>query len=325
MANRCARRSIRAGPGSSRGPPGPAAAGLYPPAMPPEGVLRVATLNAGSLLEPGWPERRHEVLAWLDRLDADVVCLQEVWEDAAHQNTAGWLVEHAPDGRWHWCFGGFPFPEAFWPDQTMRFGSAVLSRWPIDRHQLVALPVDDRPHPPHPAYRLQAELLHARTNGIDVFSTHLAPPPAQAYHRRTQVLAIDDEVRRLADPGALLPPIVCGDLNAEPDSDEVRFLCSLATLEGRSTYFQDAWRAADRREPGHTGDWRSNPLAEAMMLPPKRIDYVFVGDPFMRPQGAGLVVSAELCFDEPITGTVASDHYGVLAEVRWPQRPTSSP
>lgn len=39
--------------------------------------LRVVTLNAASLVEPGWPERRRELLAWLDRLDPDLVCLQE--------------------------------------------------------------------------------------------------------------------------------------------------------------------------------------------------------------------------------------------------------
>src|SRR5690349_4716082 len=44
-----------------------------------DGVLRVAQLNAGSLLEPGWEQRRHEIVAWLDRLDPDVVCLQEIW------------------------------------------------------------------------------------------------------------------------------------------------------------------------------------------------------------------------------------------------------
>ena len=39
---------------------------------------------------------------------------------------------------------------------------------------------------------MNLELLHVRTRGVDVFSTHLAPPPEQAYHRVTQVLAIDD-------------------------------------------------------------------------------------------------------------------------------------
>jgi endonuclease/exonuclease/phosphatase family metal-dependent hydrolase len=284
--------------------------------------LRIVQLNAGSLLEPEWDRRRHEILAWFDRLDPDVVCLQEVWEDGTTPNTAGWLVEHA--GRaWHWCFGGFPFPAELWADRSMRFGSAVLSRWPIDHHELVALPVDDSPRAAADAYyRLEFELLHARTAGIDVFSTHLAPPPAQAYHRIREVLLIDDVVRDRADPSASLPPILCGDFNAEPESDEMRFLTSTAVLDGRSTYFQDAWKVAGPEgDPGWTQDPVGNAIYRPLGLPRKRIDYVLVGDPFGRRGGAGRIERCELAFHEPITGILASDHYGLVAEIAWPSRP----
>ena len=107
------------------------------------GTLRVVQLNAGSLLEPDWEHRRHEIVAWLGRLDPDVVCLQEVWEDENHPNTAGWLAGEAATGRWHWRFGGHSLPPAVWPDASLRFGSAVLSRWPIDDHHLERLPADD--------------------------------------------------------------------------------------------------------------------------------------------------------------------------------------
>ncbi len=30
-------------------------------------VLRLLTLNVGSLFEEGWDRRRHEVVAWIDR------------------------------------------------------------------------------------------------------------------------------------------------------------------------------------------------------------------------------------------------------------------
>ena len=54
-----------------------------------------------------------------------------------------------------------------------------------------------------------------------------------------------------------MPVILCGDFNAEPDSDEIRFLCSLTPLDGRTAYYQDAWRAVGEG-PGLTQDWRSN-------------------------------------------------------------------
>ena len=51
--------------------------------------LRVLTLNIGSLLEPDWDRRRHEIVAWVDRLDPDVICFQEVSERADRPNTPG--------------------------------------------------------------------------------------------------------------------------------------------------------------------------------------------------------------------------------------------
>jgi endonuclease/exonuclease/phosphatase family metal-dependent hydrolase len=284
-------------------------------------MLRVAQLNAGSLLEPEWNRRRHEILAWFDRLQPDVICLQEVWEDGTHANTAGWLVEHA-SADWHWCFGGYPFPQEVWPDETMRFGSAILSRWPIEQHELLPLPVDDSDAADLNAnYKLQFDLLHARTAGVDVFSTHLAPPPMQAYHRLRQVLFIDDRIRDRVDPASTLPPILCGDFNAEPESDEMRFLTATAAVEGRTVYFQDAWKVAGPiGDPGWTQDPAGNPIYASMGLPRKRIDFVLVGDPFGR-KGAGLVQHCELAFHEPITGIVASDHYGLVADITWPARP----
>ena len=64
-----------------------------------EGVLRVVQLNADSLVGPGWVQRRQEIVTWLDSLDADVVCLQEIWQDHRHPNTGGWIAEHAA-GDW---------------------------------------------------------------------------------------------------------------------------------------------------------------------------------------------------------------------------------
>lgn len=292
------------------------------------GVLRVVQLNAGTLLEPGWPERRHEVVAWLDRLQPDVVCLQEIWEAPNQPNTAGWIVEQMSDAGWHWCFEGRPFADALWPDPELRFGSAVLSRWPIDEAVYHPLPVADRSDPI--VAGVPWELLHVRTAGLDVFSCHLAAAPRDAPHRRLQVLAIDEiitaargELDAPARPGkhrAGMPAILCGDFNAEPDSDEIRFLCSLTELDGRTTFYQDAWRVAGQG-PGYTQDWRTNRIAASLNIHRKRIDYVFVGDPFLREGDAGRVLSAELAFHEPLTGTLASDHAGLVVEIAWPDRP----
>ena len=115
--------------------------------------------------------------------------------------------------------------------------------------------------------------------------------------------------------------ILCGDFNAEPDTDEIRFVCSLTALEGRMTYWQDAWRVAGDGGPGWTADWRGNPIAGSLNVPRKRIDYVFVGDPFIRAGDAGRVLAARVVFDEPTNGIVASDHRGLCVDIVWPDRP----
>ena len=44
----------------------------------PDARLRIVQLNAGTVLEPEWDRRRAEVVAWIERLAPDVVCLEEI-------------------------------------------------------------------------------------------------------------------------------------------------------------------------------------------------------------------------------------------------------
>ncbi len=293
-------------------------------------VLRVMSLNMGSLLEPDWPARRHEVVAWIDHLDPDVVCLQEVWQDNNTQNTAGWIAEHAAHD-WNWSFGGDSVSPKLWPEQSMHFGSAVLSRWPIDGTNYHRLPIDEEADNGFVG-QVPWELFHAETAGLDLYSTHLAAAPTDQLHRRVQVRAIDEIIRtgrgtkdamiRFGEKRTAMPPILCGDFNAEPDSDEVRFLAGLTPLDGTVTFYQDAWRTAGDGGPGITQDWRINPTAASLNVHRKRIDYVFVGDGFQRAGDAGRVLQAQVVCESSLTGdVVASDHAGLCVEIEWPTKP----
>lgn len=293
----------------------------------PDGVLRVAQLNAGSFLEPDWEERRHEIVSWIDHLRPDVVCLQEIWQSDGSANTAGSVAESLAEPM-AWVFGGHP-AKGFSSDPTFRFGSAVLSRFEIESHTLFDLGPADAADPI--VRSIGWELLHAHTAGLDVFSTHLAPAPSHGVYRVAQVRAIDAHIRRIrgsADdlrgfgmPRTTMPSILCGDFNAEPDSDEIRWLCGLTSFEGDTTFHQDAWRVAGEG-PGLTQDWRDNYIAAGLNVHRKRIDYVFVGDPFLREGNAGRVLSARLGFHEPRTGIAASDHRGLVVDIAWPTRPS---
>jgi endonuclease/exonuclease/phosphatase family metal-dependent hydrolase len=255
------------------------------------------TLNVWNLAGP-WRERRTEILAWLRLVDPHVVCLQEIVEGPDGRNQAAWLAA-AEDG-WSCAYAGRPL------EGGHLFGNAVLSRWPIDATAECDLPYETS------TGEVQRVVLHARTRGLDVYSTHLNWRYHEGALRERQVLALASFVDETSDPGAALPPVIAGDFNAEPDSAEMRFLAGRGSLDGRSVYHQDGWRVAGGRGPGFTWDNR-DPYAAAEHEPDRRIDYVLVG--WRRDSGAGRVESARVVCDRALTGTFASDHFGLLVEI----------
>lgn len=293
-------------------------------------TLRIVTLNVGSLLDDGWDHRFAIIGRQLAELAPDVMVLQEVAESSGRPNAARQVLDvqrEAGGTLDHLAYGALPVhaPEGFFdtePDLMM--GSAVLSRWPVELVATHPLPLD----PDHPAHHMFTyELVHARTNGLDVFSTHLAAAPAEGCHRRVQVQAIDRIIRDArgsadTDPWdpkrPSMPAILCGDFNAEPDSDEIRFLCGLVPLDGNDTFYQDAWRVAGGASPGYTNHWQ-NRLGGNLNIHRKRIDYVFVGDPFVRRGSGGRVIEAQVVLDRVEDDWPPSDHAGVLAEIVWPE------
>jgi endonuclease/exonuclease/phosphatase family metal-dependent hydrolase len=251
-----------------------------------------------------WESRQPAIAATLQRLAPDVVCLQEVWasrdgEDQAEQLAAalgGYHVAHA---------AGVGF------DLTPHsLGNAVLSRWPIRAHEA-------RPLPAPPGLDELRVVLRAQIDGprgpVEVFVTHLNWRLDQSDVRQDQVRAICAFV---AETGAdrTFPPVLCGDFNAEPGSDEVRMLTGLAAVPVPKLVFLDAWRAAGDGGPGHTWS-NANPFAALDCEPDRRIDYVLVGYP--RDHGAGQVVAARVEAVAPVDGVQPSDHYAVFAELRY--------
>ena len=84
-----------------------------------------------------------------------------------------------------------------------------------------------------------------------------------------------------------LPPVVTGDLNAVPESDEVRLLEGFLTEPAvPDLLLVDAWRYAEPSDRGITWS-RANPHAAKTGEPDARIDYVLVGTP--RGAGSALV------------------------------------
>jgi endonuclease/exonuclease/phosphatase family metal-dependent hydrolase len=210
----------------------------------------------------------------------------------------------------HWCWASLPAGAHHHAEHggDMMIGNAVLSRWPIAAQAELALPAAAREQP--------RVAVHARINApggeLPFFTTHLTHQPDGSAQRVAQVRALAGFVAAHRD-GAAYPPVVTGDLNAEPDSDEVRLLCGHKTAPAREGFvLVDAWRYAPSDALGWTWD-RANPHVLATMEPSSRIDYVLVGPP--RSGRRGAVLSARRIGAEPVEGVWPSDHAGVLAEL----------
>ena len=262
--------------------------------------LRCLTLNLWGAEAP--LQRRMElVVAGLRELQPDVVALQEVREVPGQlPNQAATLAEEL--GYHHVYMPAMPFAGG-------HEGLAILSRGPIHEHVAFGLP--------HAETQERRILLSARmafeSLSAWVHTTHLNYRLAHGKYREDQVQAIDALIAARAGDA---PSILMGDFNARPESEEIRWLRGLVSLNGRRTYYQDAW---ERLHPGERGwTWaKANPYTKVIefLEPDRRLDYIFVTP--MRKDGRARIKSCEIVFDKPAAdGAFASDHFGLLAEVQ---------
>jgi endonuclease/exonuclease/phosphatase family metal-dependent hydrolase len=91
-------------------------------------------------------------------------------------------------------------------------------------------------------------------------------------------------------------------------------LKGLTTCPVEGLVFHDAWGVAGKHGVGITWD-NSNPYTTTSFEPDRRLDYIFVGLP--ESSGAGHVVDCRVTGNQPVNGVLPSDHYAVLAELRY--------
>jgi endonuclease/exonuclease/phosphatase family metal-dependent hydrolase len=261
--------------------------------------LKLLTLNIWNRQGP-WERRLELIRAGIAALDPDVVGLQEVLRlegtppDQAEAIAAGLGYQVAYGPAW-----------AIWGG-SLYLGNAVLSRWPIVEIRNWPLPTlhEDETR------ALLLALVDAPVGRIPVLCTHLSWRFHAAEERALQVRAVDERAREVAATRGGFPPILMGDFNAEPDSDEIRFLRGLTALGGRSTYWADCFGLAGDG-PGHTFA-RVNGYAAPLREPSRRIDYIFSRGPDRQLRGEPL--TARVVLDQPDGDVFPSDHFGVYAE-----------
>lgn len=248
-----------------------------------------------------WEDRHGAITTALHHIDADIIALQEVYNPVPGSGpTVTQLAESL--GR-ELVIG--PSPDGF--EAPVR--NALLSRWPIIKTESLLL-VSDIEH----RYRsVLMATIDAPDGPISVFTTHLEHRYELGSIRQAQLEELVGFIDERWPEKSAFPPVLLGDLNAVPDSDEVRRLTGKST-PFHNRVFLDAWNAASPGDLGITWDAANPYLADLFpQWPNRRLDYILIGYPSDKPQGR--VANIELAGTEPIDGVMPSDHYALVADL----------
>jgi endonuclease/exonuclease/phosphatase family metal-dependent hydrolase len=277
-------------------------------------TLRVMTWNLW--WQFGEHQRREEAICQvIAEQNPDLLFLQEVWvRRDSHQ------CEILADRLGMQWVANDP---VFWKDAA--FANAIMSRWPITRVMDQRLPGADGSLTHR---RMVMAEVHTPWGPWPAVSTHLDHRFDASATRMAQlaaVLSAVDEHRAQAvgagvasSIGDLLPTVIGADLNAVPDSDEMRAVTGRAPSLVPGLVMSDVWEQVGHG-PGVTWQ-KDNPHAASSAWPNRRIDYLLVAWP--RPKPVGNPVSAHLVADQAITvgkqKIWASDHAGLVADLWTP-------
>lgn len=229
-----------------------------------------------------WPERLPLIVAGIRALQPDVIALQEVLQHESLPNQAQ-TIAAALGYQVH-------FVSVDPPDETRRYGNAILTPHPIlSRSQRRLRPLDDTRTVAHARI-----CIHGRA--VDVYATHLHHAPEGVAIRRQQ---LQDLLAHVDATGNGMPRIVLGDFNATMASAEL--------LPLRPGYVDSyGLRHADADvQPANTT------LNPAFFAEGRRIDHVFVQ------RGRFDVLDARIVFDRKgANGAWPSDHFGLYARLQ---------
>ena len=261
-------------------------------------TLRVVSWNVWGRYGD-WEQRDAAVERVLAGVDPDVVCLVEAWSFGGETQPRR-LARQL--GHEHDLFVGA------WQQDDWTSGLGLVSRWPISAHEHRVLEA--------PEGNNAGAALFAAIDGprglVQVFVVTLDYPLDASATRQGQVRQLAEFIGHAAR--RRYPVVVCGDFNAAPDSDEMRMLTGRSQTATPGLVFYDAWEMAGDGGPGYTWSNR-NPLAALGLYPDRRFDYVLSAWP--RLGGAGHPTRCELLGVVPADRPQLSDHYGVLAELRY--------
>jgi endonuclease/exonuclease/phosphatase family metal-dependent hydrolase len=278
----------------------------------PEQVLRVVTLNIWNRSGP-WPDRLRMIREEIVRLQPDVIGLQEVMRLVRPGTSEPLSPEHDQAAEIASDLGyAIAYAAAADYGNGLLMGNAVLSRFPITETSTYRLPDEGTGE----GRSLLYTLLASPWGRLPVFVTHFNWRFDQGFVRLAQAAFVTARIAELTPVQAgMLPPVLMGDFNAEPEADEIRYLRGLHVLNGKSVHFADAWVYGGDGSGGFTFDPK-NDYARRNREPPRRIDYIFVRGPDAELRGEPL--HTRLAFHQARTGSETiwpSDHFGLYSEL----------
>lgn len=217
-----------------------------------------------------WKQRAAALREWIAHLDPDVVTMQEVTQGNRADN--GQAVDMLSDilcesELSHSVFGPASdevMAEVDPNQQGVVLGNAIASRWPISEYECRQLPQCIEPGVSKASASKRSAIwarIQSPRGPISVTCTHLNAVAHHGANRVDQMAAVLELVqsRQQTAVGAVgvMPSILCGDMNAIDQTDEIRYACGHHVHNGKSAplALHDAWPSINYSTPpqqGHT-------------------------------------------------------------------------
>ncbi|MDO9444624.1 MAG: endonuclease/exonuclease/phosphatase family protein [Dehalococcoidia bacterium] len=264
-----------------------------------DGPFRIVTINTGK--GDGPYSARLDVLAdALAALSPDLVLAQEVFE--ATSGTASTARRLASSLGMASAFHAVRRKPRDVDGERLDSwsGLATLSRWPLREVRMRALP-DDPADGDRAVLLAAVETPRGLVRTANTHFTHLRGRDDLRVLQAREVLA--DVWWR----GDALARVLAGDLNARPGHDLHALLRS----------GEAGWRALDAYEAAGDPDTSVTIRhSSATGVVEARLDYIYLlGTPGTAP--AARVRAARVVLDQPVSGVMPSDHFGVLVDLEW--------
>jgi endonuclease/exonuclease/phosphatase family metal-dependent hydrolase len=239
-------------------------------------ILQYNVLFAKDSQPTPWETRAAALRAWIALLDPDIITLQEITKGTRTDNGAA--VNMLADilrgsALSHSVFG---VAEDMDGQPGVVLGNAIACRWPISEQECRPLPqyIEEGVSMVSAASKRSAiwARIESPNGPLSVTCTHLnahlnanamaAKTGANRMDQMAAVLELVADHAQIANGQVgVMPSILCGDMNAVEQSDEIRYACGYHAHKGKSAplALNDAWPSSAHistpgAHEGHTSE-----------------------------------------------------------------------